>query len=203
METVQLELFKEAIPFKASKVSQESTNKFFLATEGNKENIKVTALNGTEKQESPTVEFISFETKKASKAEAESLNIPTGSNIYKIYNKLGLNKKFYIVDKIIISQDKFPGLNEEIFKNRANTIYNLYQNKFNIFITNCSEKLKAITSNEKISKLLNIELGSPILKIDRIGQTYHNETIEIRTSYVHTSDIEYIHSQNSTFGESL
>ena len=149
------------------------------------------------------VEFISFETKKASKAEAESLNIPTGSAIYKIYNKLGLNKKFYIVDKIIISQDKFPGLNEEIFKNRANTIYNLYQNKFNIFITNCSEKLKAITSNEKISKLLNIELGSPILKIDRIGQTYHNETIEIRTSYVHTSDIEYIHSQNSTFGESL
>ena len=161
------------------------------------------ALNGTEKQESPTVEFISFETKKASKSEAESLNIPAGSSIHKIYNKLGLNKKFYIIDKIIISQDKFPGLNEEIFKNRANTIYNLYQNKFNIFITNCSEKLKAITSNEKISKLLNIELGSPILKIDRIGQTYHNETIEIRTSYVHTSDIEYIHSQNSTFGESL
>ena len=45
----QLELFKEAIPFKASKVSQESTNKFLLATEGNKENIKVTALNGNEK----------------------------------------------------------------------------------------------------------------------------------------------------------
>jgi hypothetical protein len=45
----QLELFKEALPFKASKVSQESTNKFLLAAEGNKENIKVTALNGGEK----------------------------------------------------------------------------------------------------------------------------------------------------------
>lgn len=45
----QLELFKEVEKFKATKISQESTNKFFLATEGNKENIKVTALNGTEK----------------------------------------------------------------------------------------------------------------------------------------------------------
>jgi len=45
----QLELFKEVEKFKATKVSQESTNKFFLATEGNKENINVTALNGTEK----------------------------------------------------------------------------------------------------------------------------------------------------------
>lgn len=45
----QLELFKEEAPFKATKVTQESTNKFFLATEGNNENVKVTAFNGDEK----------------------------------------------------------------------------------------------------------------------------------------------------------
>lgn len=45
----QLELFKETLPFKATKVSQESTNKFFIATEGNPKDIKVTALNGNEK----------------------------------------------------------------------------------------------------------------------------------------------------------
>ena len=84
-----------------------------------------------------------------------------------------------------------------------NTVYNLYQNKFNIFITNCSEKLKAISANEKISKLLNIPINAPILKINRVGQTYNNVTIELRTSYVHTSDIDYIHSQNSTFGEAI
>ncbi len=44
----QLELFKEVEKFKATKVSQESSNKFYLAAEGNKENIKVTALNGTQ-----------------------------------------------------------------------------------------------------------------------------------------------------------
>ena len=161
------------------------------------------ALNGSDEKQSPNVEFISFETKKATKSQASELGLATGSPVFQIYNKLGLNKKFYIVDKIIIPQDKFPGMTEEIFKGRANTIYNLYQNKFNIFITNCSEKLKAISADEKISKLLKVPPNAPILKINRVGQTYNNVTIELRTSYVHTSDIDYIHSQNSTFGESI
>ena len=161
------------------------------------------ALNGSNKKQSPNVEFISFATKKATKLEAKEFGIPTGSPVFQIYNKLGLNKKFYIIDKIVIPQSKFPGLTEEIFKGRGNTVYNLYQNKFNIFITNCSEKLKAISPDEKISKLLNIPLNEPILKIDRVGQTYNNETIELRTSFVHTTDIDYIHSQNSTFGEAI
>ena len=161
------------------------------------------ALNGSNEKQSPTVEFISFDSKKATKSQAAELGLSVGSPVFQIYNKLGLNKKFYIVDKIIIPQEKFPGLTEEIFKGRANTIYNLYQNKFNIFITNCSEKLKAISADEKISKLLNISTTAPILKINRVGQTYNNVTIELRTSFVHTSDIDYIHSQNSTFGESI
>ena len=161
------------------------------------------ALNGSNVKQSPNVEFISFATKKATKSEANEFGISAGSPVFQIYNKLGLNKKFYIIDKIVIPQSKFPGLTEEIFKGRGNTVYNLYQNKFNIFITNCSEKLKAISADEKISKLLNIPLNDPILKVDRVGQTYNNETIELRTSYVHTSDIDYIQSQNSTFGEAI
>ena len=147
----------------------------------------------------PEVRMVDYFTKD----EAAELGISPRSPVFQILNKIGLNKKFYIVDRIVIDQNKFPGLTEDIFKNRSNTIYNLYQNKYNIFITNCSEKLKAITADEKIAKLLNIPLHEPILKINRIGQTYHNETIELRTSYVHTSDIEYIHSQNSTFGEAI
>uniref|UniRef100_UPI004049C995 Ig-like domain-containing protein n=1 Tax=Flavobacterium sp. TaxID=239 RepID=UPI004049C995 len=39
----ELELFKEVNSFKARKPTQESNNKFFIATEGNTENIKITA----------------------------------------------------------------------------------------------------------------------------------------------------------------
>tara|TARA_B110000967_G_scaffold205559_1_gene250347 strand:- start:130 stop:903 length:774 start_codon:yes stop_codon:yes gene_type:complete len=161
------------------------------------------ALNGTDETTYPDVEFISFATKKASKYEAKTLNIPSGSDVYQIFNKLGINNKTYIIDKIIISKDKFPMLTEEIFTNRTNTIYNLYQNKFNIFITNCSERLKATSADKIVSSLLNIKLGSPILRIERIGQTYHNENIELRTSFVQTDEIDYINKQNSTFGDTF
>ena len=78
-------------------------------------------LNGSEEKKSPDVEMISFGVKKANKAESEALKIPSGGNVLQIYNKLGLNNKFYIVDKIVISQAKFPSLTEEMFKNRTNT----------------------------------------------------------------------------------
>jgi len=159
--------------------------------------------NGSDEKQHPNVEFVSFDTKKATKAEAAVLGISPGSPVFQIYNKLGLNKKFCIIDKIVIPQSKFPGLTEDIFKGRRNTVYNLYQNKFNIFITNCSEKLKAISSDEKISNLLNIPLNEPILKINRVAETYNNKTIELRTSYVHTSDIDYVQSQKSTLVEKI
>ena len=71
------------------------------------------ALNGSNEKQSPNVEFISFESKKATKSQAAELGIAAGSPVFQIHNKLGLNKKFYIVDKIIIPQEKFPGLTEE------------------------------------------------------------------------------------------
>lgn len=42
----QLELFKEASSFKAQKPTQESTNKFYIPTQGNNKNTKITAKNG-------------------------------------------------------------------------------------------------------------------------------------------------------------
>jgi GntR family transcriptional regulator len=88
-----------------------------------------------------------------------------------------------------------------MYVNRNNTIYNLYQNKFNIFITDCSEKIRTVAASEETAKILDIDINTPLLRIDRIGYTYHNEIVEIRTSYVHTSDIDYVRPQFSALGE--
>ncbi len=160
------------------------------------------ALRNTKETVIPNVELISFERKKATKSEIEIFNLPADNkNVFHIYNKLGFNNKFYIVDKIVISVAKFLSLTEEMYVNRNNTIYNLYQNKFNIFITDCSEKIRTVAASEETAKILDIDINTPLLRIDRIGYTYHNEIVEIRTSYVHTSDIDYVRPQFSALGE--
>ena len=55
--------------------------------------------------------------------------------------------------------------------------------------------------DKKISQMLGIEMGTPILKIERLGYTYHDEIVELRTSYVNTTEVEYIREQYSLVGE--
>jgi GntR family transcriptional regulator len=150
----------------------------------------------------PEVECASFKSRDASDREIDILNISKeNSKVFSIYNKLAFHGKVHSVDNIVISAAKFPLLTEEIFINRHNTVYNLYQNKFNVFISKCSERIRAIPAQDNIAKMLGIKANTSILQIHRVGYTYHDEAIEVRTSYVNTSETEYIREQYSTVGE--
>ena len=159
-------------------------------------------MNGSDARKIPDVELASFEMRKANKTEMQLLKIPQENNkVFHIYNKLSFPNNVHSVDKIVIAAAKFPLLTEEMLVNRHNTIYNLFQNKFNVFITHTSERIKATSVNKKISQMLGIEMGTPILKIERLGYTFHDEIVELRTSYVNTTEVEYIRDQYSLVGE--
>ena len=146
--------------------------------------------------------ILTIEKEKANKTEMKLLNIlKENDKVFHIYNKLGFQGKVHSVDKIVIAATKFPLLTEEILVNRHNTIYNLFQNKFNVFITHTSERIKATSVDKKISQMLGIKMGMPILKIERLGYTFHDEIVELRTSYVNTTEVEYIRDQYSLVGE--
>ena len=158
--------------------------------------------NGSDIRHIPDVELASFEMRKANKTEMQLLNTPKENDkVFHIYNKLAFHSKVHSIDKIVIATAKFPLLTEEMLINRHNTIYNLFQNKFNVFITHTSERIKATLVDKKISQMLGIEMGTPILRIDRLGYSYHDEIVELRTSYVDTSEVEYIRDHYSLVGE--
>ena len=158
--------------------------------------------NGSDIRHIPDVELASFEMRKANKTEMQLLNTPKENDkVFHIYNKLAFHSKVHSIDKIVIATAKFPLLTEEMLINRHNTIYNLFQNKFNVFITHTSERIKSTLVDKKISQMLGIEMGTPILRIDRLGYSYHDEIVELRTSYVDTSEVEYIRDHYSLVGE--
>ncbi len=152
-------------------------------------------------REIPEVECVSFQTRAANSAEAKILKIPEGNNkVFDIYNSLAFNGKIHSIDKITIPIARFPLMTKEVFVNRHSTIYNLYQNKFNVFISKCSERVTAGTAKKNIADMLGIDEGESILKIRRTGYSFHNEIVELRTSYVNTKGVEYIREEYSTVG---
>jgi len=152
-------------------------------------------------REIPEVECVSFQSRVANIAESKILKIPEGNNkVFDIYNSLAFNGKIHSIDKITIPIARFPLMTKEVFVNRHSTIYNLYQNKFNVFISKCSERVTAGKAKKNIADMLGIDEGESILKIRRTGFSFHNEVVELRTSYANTKGVEYIREEYSTVG---
>jgi len=55
-----------------------------------------------------------------------------------------------------------------------------------------SERLSAALAPPRIAGVLGLTAADPVLVIRRVAYTYHDEPVELRTSWVNTHDHEYL-----------
>ena len=139
----------------------------------------------------PVVSLGAFARAKADDDEAARLGIRRGDAVFRIRNLLRLANAPVIVDDIVIEQQRFPGLTEKQFAGRPNTIYNLYQDAFDISVVRAQERLRAIRADLQYARLLKVAPGSPLLRIARVAFSYQDVPVEFRTSTVNTERHEY------------
>lgn len=140
----------------------------------------------------PTTELISFERGKADAETARKLNMLPGERTLRIVNLLSLAGEPIIVDEIQLSATLFPNVTEKTFRERDNTIYNLYQTHYGINVVRAVERLRATVADRATAKLLRVEPGAPLLQINRVALSYHNSPVELRKSLVNTTRHEYL-----------
>ena len=139
----------------------------------------------------PLVEFVFFHKSTADAEAAARLNIAVGTPTLHIRNKLSLQGAVVLVDDITLDQARFTGLSAAQFKERPNTIYNLYQEVFGITVVRTEERLRAEAASIDHAKLLKIKPGMPVLTIRRTAIDMRDEPVELRISTVNTAAHEY------------
>jgi GntR family transcriptional regulator len=139
----------------------------------------------------PQIELLSFTRAKADAGSAGRLNIATGAPVFRIRNLLRLAGKPVVLDEITLPAERFPGLNEKLFRDRDSTIYQLYQERYGINVVRSAERLSAALADRQSAKLLGVAAGAPLLRIKRTALSYHNLPVELRTSLVNTAEHEY------------
>ncbi len=142
-------------------------------------------------KEQPETELLSFERAKADADGAGRLNIPQGAPVFRIRNLLRLAGRPVVLDEITLPAERFPRLNEKVFRERDTTIYQLYQARYGINVVRSAERLSAALADRPSAKLLHVPAGSPLLRIRRTALTYHNVPVELRTSLVNTAEHDY------------
>jgi GntR family transcriptional regulator len=142
-------------------------------------------------KEYPQVEFISLAKEKADADSARRLGVAKGSKLLCIVNRLSLAGRATIIDHILLPERFFPGLTELQLRERRTTLYQLYQDSFGVAVLRTEERLDAEGASEGVAGLLGIGQGAPLLHIVRRAFTFRDEVVELRHSWVLTTDHEY------------
>ncbi|MGE5524923.1 MAG: GntR family transcriptional regulator [Rhodospirillaceae bacterium] len=143
-------------------------------------------------RELPVTELLSFRNGKGSPEEQEALQIERGAPVLRIRNLLRLADKPVLYDELTVPAKLFTGLTEEMFAQRQNTIYGLYQSQWGINVVRISERLSAVAAPAKAAAELGIAPSTPTLMIRRVAYTYNDQPVEYRLSWVDTERHEYL-----------
>jgi GntR family transcriptional regulator len=143
-------------------------------------------------REPPTVELVSFERTRLDDEAAEALALKPGEPALQIENRLRLQGRAVVHDKLIIPAALFRGLTEKRWGERSSTIYHLYQTEFGITVVRAHERLRAVGADRAAARVLGVALGQPVLQVRRVALGLGGQPVEWRVSTVVTAHHDYV-----------
>lgn len=139
----------------------------------------------------PDVRFERFGATPADAVAGDLLGVKPRTRLLVLTNVLSLRGELTSIDVIHLPSALFPGLTEERLRKRDKTLYQMYQDEFNLTVVRASERVRGVAATPEQARLLGIETGVPLLEIVRVAYGFQDRPIELRYSYVNTRHCEY------------
>lgn len=143
-------------------------------------------------KEAPTLELVSFGRDRADEEAAQALHIRAGDPVIQIENRLMLQGRPVVHDRLTLPSALYKGLTEKRFADRPSTIYHLYQSEFGITVVRAHERLRATAADRNAARILGVPAGGPVLQVRRTALTFGDKPVEYRISTVNTAQHDYV-----------
>jgi GntR family transcriptional regulator len=134
--------------------------------------------------------LLRFNKERATAELAELLKVERGSRIASVENLRLRDDTPLMLDHLWFPLDVFPNLDAQTFATRRGSIYGFYQDQFGISVVRVVEDLRGAVADEKIADVLNLDVGAPVLRIERTAYTFKDKPVEFRVRVV-SSEISY------------
>jgi len=129
--------------------------------------------------------------KPASRLEASKLQLAAAANIIRIERVRNFSAKPTMVETITLPAKPFDDLGREGNYDLPNTLYELYEKQYGITIHSADEQLRAVAASRHDAKILKLEVGTPLLEIERVALTLDKTPVELRISRCSTRNHHY------------
>ncbi len=143
-------------------------------------------------REVPSVDLLSFERIRMDEDAATALATRAGTPGFEFENRLKLQGKAVVHDRIVVAATQFRGLTEKRLRERPSTIYHLYQSEFGVTVVRARERLRAALTDRANARALGVPLGMPVLQVRRTAIALGGRPVEYRVSTIVTSAHDYV-----------
>ena len=143
-------------------------------------------------REAPAVDMVSFERTRLDEEAAAALLLPVGEAAVQVENRLRLQGRAVVYDRLLIPAKLFRGLTEKRWRERPSTIYHLYQSEFGITVVRAHERVRAVGADRATVRVLGVVLGQPMLQVRRVALGLDGRPVEWRISTLVTAQHDYV-----------
>ncbi|NJC22397.1 GntR family transcriptional regulator [Arthrobacter pigmenti] len=112
----------------------------------------------------PDARVLSFEQMAATPLIARELQIEQGTQVIRFRRQLLADKEPMSVDENFIPAHRVPGILED---DPPTSLYNVLSERFGLVMEWGEDTVEATAASPSIARLLNVEMGAPLLKIQR------------------------------------
>lgn len=144
------------------------------------------------RREAPRVELLAFERGRLDDEAAEALGRRTGDIAFLFENRLSLQGRPVVHDRIAVPAALLRGLTEKRLRERPSTIYHLYQTEFGITVVRATERVRAVAADRASARVLGVAPGAPVLQVRRTALALGDKPVEYRLSTLVTTQHDYV-----------
>jgi GntR family transcriptional regulator len=127
----------------------------------------------------------------ATAEERARLELPARARVVRLLRRRQADGQGVLLESIVVPTRFFPDLSAYP-GDLPNTLYDLYQRSYGMTVRRVAEWLRAVAVEDpETAAHLGLEVGAPILEIDRLAYTFDDVPVEWRRSLVDTHTLRY------------
>lgn len=137
----------------------------------------------------PTSRAIHTRRRKATRLEADRLELATGAPVIRHVRVRAHDDRPFVYETLVLPEALFSGLGRD--GKLPNTLYDRFQKEFGITVDHADEQIGTQAADGQAARMLDIAVGTPLMKIDRRTIAIDGAVIEWRVSLCHMAGLHY------------
>jgi GntR family transcriptional regulator len=122
---------------------------------------------------------------------ARSLALKPGDAVINVRRVLTFNAVPVVFDDIWLPGQLFKGLTAERLSDYKGPMYGLFESEFGVHMIRADEKIRAVSADAVSAPALGVEIGHPLLSVERLSFTYDDKPVELRHGLYNTTGYHY------------